>query len=115
MLAEEDGDFPEVPDYEEDGEEEITFAELLANVMLNDEIIITIPPEDVERTKTGIKNTKAKQAAKMKDEGLAVDNSVLSFIVAESKAFPGMSDLKIILSRKSTVKIKKMVVPDGNF
>lgn len=113
MLAEEDGDFPS--DMNQEGEEEVTFAELLANVMLNDEIIITISPEEVERTKTGIKNTKAKQAARMKDEGLAVDNSVLSFIVTESKDFPGMADLKIILSRKSTVKIKKLTIPDGEF
>jgi hypothetical protein len=114
MLAEEFGDFhDEAPT--DAGDEDITFAELLSNVMLNDEIIITILPEDVERTKTGIKNTKAKQAAKMKDDGLAVDNSVLSFIATDSKDFVGMIDLKIILARKSTVRIKQLVVPDGNF
>lgn len=96
-------------------EEEVTFSELLANVMLNDEIIITIALEDVERVKTGIKNTKAKQASKMKEEGLAVDNSTLSFVVEESKDYDGMADLKIILSRKSTVKIKQMKIPDGEF
>lgn len=96
-------------------EEEVTFSELLANVMLNDEIVITIAIEDVERVKTGIKNTKAKQAAKMKEEGLAVDNSTLSFIVSDSEDYEGMADLKIILSRKSTVKIKQMKIPDGEF
>ena len=96
-------------------EEEVTFSELLANVMLNDEIIITIAIEDVERVKTGIKNTKAKQAAKMKEEGLAVDTSTLSFIVSNSEDYDGMADLKIILSRKSTVKIKQMKIPDGEF
>lgn len=96
-------------------EEEVTFSELLANVMLNDEIVITIAIEDVERVKTGIKNTKAKQAAKMKEEGLAVDNSTLSFIVSDSEDYDGMADLKIILSRKSTVKIKQMKIPDGEF
>lgn len=96
-------------------EEEVTFSELLANVMMNDEIIITIAAEEVERVKTGIKNTKAKQASKMKEEGLAVDNSTLSFVVSSSKDFEGMADLKIILSRKSTVKIKQMKIPDGEF
>lgn len=96
-------------------ESEVTFSELLANVLLNDEIIITIEPHDVERVKTGIKNTKAKQAARMKEEGLAPDSSTLTFNAYASKNFPDMIDLHIILSRKSTVKIKALNIPDGEF
>lgn len=96
-------------------ETEITFHDLLANVVLNEEIIITISEGDVERTKTGIKNAKADQTAKLKVDGLPVDNSTLSFITFPNKELEGMIDLKIILARKGTVKIKKLRVPDGEF
>ena len=94
--------------------ERMTFAEILATVALNDEIIITIAMEDVERVKTGLKNVKAKQATKMKEEGLTPDSSTLSFVVSE----PNEDDdvhLKIMLNHKSTVLIKKVVIPDGEF
>lgn len=108
MIDEEDSSFST--------EEEVTFSELLANVMLNDEIIITIAPEDVERVKTGIKNTKAKQTAKMKEDGLPTNTGeMLSFTSTPSVKHKDMVDLKIILSRKSTVKIKALTIPDGDF
>jgi 5-bromo-4-chloroindolyl phosphate hydrolysis protein len=93
----------------------MTFAEILATVALNDEIIITINGEDVDRVKTGLKNVKAKQAAKMKEEGLVPDSSTLAFIVSKPINDEGDVDLKIILNQKSTVRIKKIVVPDGEF
>ena len=94
--------------------ERMTFAEILATVALNDEIVITIAAEDVERVKTGLKNVKAKQAAKMKEEGLTPDSSTLSFVTSEPNE-DGDVDLKILLNHKSTVLIKKIVVPDGEF
>jgi hypothetical protein len=94
--------------------ERMTFAEILATVALNDEIVITIAAEDVERVKTGLKNVKAKQAAKMKEEGLTPDSSTLSFVTSEANE-DGDVDLKILLNHKSTVLIKKIVVPDGEF
>lgn len=94
--------------------ERMTFAEILATVALNDEIIITIAMEDVERVKTGLKNVKAKQAAKMKEEGLTPDSSTLSFVVSEPNEDDDV-DLKILLNHKSTVLIKKVVIPDGEF
>lgn len=94
--------------------ERMTFAEILATVALNDEIIITIAMEDVERVKTGLKNVKAKQATKMKEEGLTPDSSTLSFVVSEPNEDDDV-DLKILLNHKSTVLIKKVVIPDGEF
>lgn len=94
--------------------ERMTFAEILATVALNDEIIITIAMEDVERVKTGLKNVKAKQATKMKEEGLTPDSSTLSFVVSEPNEDDDV-DLKIMLNHKSTVLIKKVVIPDGEF
>lgn len=102
-------------------EQELSFEEILTTVMMNDEIIIVIPTEEVERVKTGLKNAKAKQAAKMKEDGLLPDPSNLSFLT-----FPYTSNdedveegeyvqLKIILSRRGTIKVKEVIIPDGDF
>lgn len=94
--------------------EDITFAELLATLMFNDEVIITIPFSEVERVKTGLKNVKAKQALKMKEDGLTPDNSTLSFNLSEVDK-DGDIDLHIILSKKSIIRVKKITIPDGDF
>jgi 5-bromo-4-chloroindolyl phosphate hydrolysis protein len=101
--------------YDNTEAEEITFAELLATVMLNDEVIITIPATEVDRVKTGIKNVKAKQASKMKEDGLIPDPSTLSFNIIKEDTEEGDVDLQIILSRKSTIKIKRINIPSGEF
>lgn len=94
--------------------EEMTFAEILATAMMNDEIVLTIAQEDVERLKTGLKNVKAKQAAKMKEDGLVPDPSILTFHTGDPNE-DGDVDFKIILNRKSVVKVKKITIPDGEF
>ena len=100
------------------GAEELSFLEIYSSVMLNNEIIITIPIEEVERVKTGLKNLKAKQATKMKEEGLVPDPSVFTFSErpCEEEEFKDTHvDLNIQLSRKSIVKVARIRVPDDNF
>lgn len=100
---------------ENEGEEqELSYSEILANAVLNGEIVITIPLEDEERVKQGIKNYKSKQATKAKEEGLLVDTSVLAFQSEISKDFTGCIDLHIISKNKGTVKIKKLRIPDND-
>jgi hypothetical protein len=107
-------DFAE--DVENDDGEELSFTELLASVMLNDEIIITIPKEELVRVKNGLKNTKTKQATKFKDEGLAVDPSTLVFVERPpSNGDSEFIDLSIQLVRRGTVKVAKIVVPQQDF
>ena len=96
--------------------EEIAFSELYASVLLNEEIIITIPPEEVERVKTGLKNLKAKQASRMKEDGLVPDPSIFTFNILPLKdesLKDSYVDLSIQLSRKSVVKIAGMRIPDN--
>lgn len=98
--------------------EELSFMEIYSSVMLNNEIIITIPIEEVERVKTGLKNLKAKQATRMKEEGLVPDPSVFTFIEkpCEEEEFQSTHvDLSIQLSRKSVVKVARIKIPDDNF
>lgn len=99
-------------------EEEMSFSELYAAAAINGEVVITIPPEEVERVKTGLKNFKAKQAAKMKEDGLIPDPSVFTFIQREcldESMRENFVDLSIQLTRKSTVKIAKLRIPDQDF
>ena len=96
--------------------EEIAFSELYASVLLNEEIIITIPPEEVERVKTGLKNLKAKQASRMKEDGLIPDPSIFAFNTFPPKdesLKDSYVDLSIQLSRKSVVKIAGIRIPDN--
>ena len=96
--------------------EEIAFSELYASVLLNEEIIITIPPEEVERVKTGLKNLKAKQASRMKEDGLVPDPSIFAFNILPIKdesLKDSYVDLSIQLSRKSVVKIAGIRIPDN--
>ena len=115
METEDIEDVEEEKDIVSDMEDEMSFSELFAAVTLNNEIIITILPEEVERTKTGIKNLKSKQATKFKEDGLVPDPSVLIFIERDSEEYKGMIDLSISLVRKSVVKIKKITIPDDKF
>lgn len=108
-------DFSDNIEENEEGEE-LSFAELLASVMLNEEIIITIPKEELIRVKNGLKNTKTKQATKFKEEGLAVDPSTLVFVERPpSNNDPEFIDLSIQLVRRGTVRVAKIVVPDQDF
>jgi len=101
-------------EHEIDNSDELSFSEIFAAVTLNGEVVITIPPEEIERVKTGLKNLKAKQAAKFKEDGLIPDPSVLTFVERPStdKEYEGYVDLSVQLSRRSVVKVAKMRIPD---
>lgn len=107
-----------IDDFNMTKEEEVSFSEIYASAALNGEVVITIPPEEVERVKTGLKNFKAKQAAKMKADGLTPDPSV--FIFTERECLDpdfrdNFIDLSIQLTRKSTIKVAKLRIPDNDF
>lgn len=100
---------------EEEGEndgEELSYAEILASAVLNGEIVITIPMEDEERVKNGIKNCKSKQATKQKEEGQPVDSSTLIFTSIHSKDYKGCIDMSIQNKTRGTIRIKALRIPD---
>lgn len=95
--------------------EEISYEEILSTLALNGEVILTIPAELVETLKSGIKNCKSKQAARLKEDGLMPDQSTLSFNVQNSEEYEGAVDVKVILERKGVIPIIKMTLPDNTF
>jgi hypothetical protein len=89
---------------------------ILAACVMNTEVIITVITEEIEKIKNGLKNLKAKQNAKLKEDGLVPDNSILEFVILPPKEGDdeAYTDLKIILKAKSTIRIKKMILPDNS-
>lgn len=98
----------------EDEGEELSYAEILASAVLNGEVIITIPIEEEERVKNGIKNYKSKQITKQKEEGMPVDSSILIFTSQPSKEFAGCVDLSIQSKTRGTVRVKAMRIPEND-
>lgn len=96
-----------------DTEEELTYGELLATLALNGELVITIPSEEEARVTIGLKNLKAKQSIKAKEEGLVSMEEVFTFHSSPSTEYQDCINLHITLKRRGVVKIKKMVIPDN--
>lgn len=97
----------------EETEEEITYNELLSTLALNGEVIITIPSEEESKVTIGLKNLKAKQAIKGKEDGLVPIDEVLTFASSQSIEYSDCVNLHITLRKRGVVKIKKMILPDN--
>lgn len=95
-------------------EEELSYGEILASAILNGEIVITIPAEDEDRVKGGIKGYKNKQAIRMREEGQPVDSASLLFSSQPSKDFQGCVDLSIQYKVRGTVRIKALKIPEND-
>lgn len=108
MTEEEEAEFMEQ-------EETISYEELLSNLILNGEMIITIPQEMETPIKNGLKNHKSRQNKRMREEGLPADTSTLEFLSYPSKDYPDCVDLRIELKQKAVIKVKKIVVPSDDF
>lgn len=93
-------------------EEEFSYQELYESTILAGEIIVTIPASEEEKTKVGLKNHKAKIAAKAKEDDMPVDRSLLNFSSQPSEDYPDCIDLRIVLKRPATVKVMKIVIPE---
>lgn len=96
-------------------EEEMSYGEILANLAMNEEIILTIPVDKEEDVRIGLRNLKSRQAARMEKSGLPKPEEVLQFSATPSKDYEDCVDLRIILKKKGAITVKKMVIPDNTF
>ena len=95
----------------------MTLTEIYNQVMANDELLLTIPADEEQALRTGLAGVKAKQNAKLKASGLQPDKSTLSFVVTPVKGkdgvvIPETIDVHIVLSRKQTITVLAMKLPD---
>lgn len=102
-------------DIEDEGAEVSTPSEIYNELLACGELILTIPAEEEERLRKGLASTKAKQNAKLKEAGLATDNTVLSFTSAPSKEHDGAVQIRITLAARNGIKILQKQYPDGQF
>lgn len=98
---------------EDTPDETVTYAEIIASALLNPEVVITVPMEEEERVKNGIKNYKSKQITKQKEEGLPIDTSTLSFYSIPSKEFEGCVDISIIIKQRGSFQVKSIRYPEN--
>ena len=101
-------------DEEQRDEEELSFAEIYGEVLLNQNFSILLREEDVERCKAGLKNYKSYQARRAKAEGLPVDFNVLAFKERPYACETGFIELSISLEKRATVMVKRVKQIDLN-
>lgn len=94
--------------------------ELMDQVYQNNDIIFTVPEDDVAILKKGLIVRKGKDNAKVKDSGLRPDGLVLSFNIypakdSEGKEKPGLMDVRVKLGPKKAVQVLDIRVPDTDF
>lgn len=94
---------------------EVSYEEILANLTMNGELMITVPEDSETSVKNGIKNFKSKQNAKLKSEGLPPDTSTLEFNSYPSSEYEDCVRIHIILKKKAVIVVKKIELPSGEF
>ena len=95
--------------------EQLTYAEIFSNLLLNSEFHIIIAAENEKDVKVGLKNIKARQASKLKEDGLPPSPEVLAFSSRPHPTIPGAVSLKITLKPVASVEVFGTYVPDNTF
>lgn len=89
----------------------ISFATIYGQLVLEDEIILTIPIDAVESAKQGLKNFKAKSKRRMGDMDIQTDDFTIEFATRPSTV-EGAVDLVITAKRRGTIPVFKVTVPE---
>lgn len=94
----------------------MTFAQLYSTLIQMDEVIVHVPVGEEDRLRSGLTRYKGKQNYKLRQSGLPVENTVLSFNTlpqtAEDKA-ANISRVQITLGERAGVTVHKIELPDG--
>lgn len=93
----------------------MTYESIWANVVISEELIVTVAAEDVPALRVGIKNVKGRQAAQSRADGMPPVAGTLLFSERPSVLVKGAVEVTITLSQKGAIKVLATRVPDGNF
>lgn len=93
---------------------EYNMRELMDQVYAKRDVIFTLPTEQVPILKSGLIVRKGKDSAKLKDADISQNKEYLSFLVTPSKT-EGVSDVRVKLGPKKSVRILDMRVPNDEF
>lgn len=94
---------------------EMTVQELYAQLLLADELLITVESHSADDIKAALISIKAKENAKLKNKGMPVDNSKLNVvIVRDPELAEGFTKLHLTLIKRKTFAIAKIESPSND-
>jgi hypothetical protein len=106
-------DLPDLDDIlEDDSVTPLSLTEIYNEVVAHGEIILTIPADEEQNLRTGLAGVKAKQNLKLKEAGLQPDRATLSFVVTPHGELPEVIKVHIALTKKQTISVMKLELPD---
>ena len=92
--------------------EEYSIADIYRDISLNGELIITIDVVEEIRLRRTLSVLKAKESAKLKENGLQPDDAKLEFIIIPDPKVPkGLRKLHIVLKGSRKVKLYERIIP----
>lgn len=109
-----DIDLDEDATFSDDEGTSYDFAELLAAVQEQKDLILTVPADQVEALKIGLSNKKAKENKKLKSAGIAVPRDAIDYNVYETEEdkLNGTKHVRVKYGPRTQIKILKMEIPD---
>ena len=91
---------------------QLSFSEIYDKLLEHEELILTIPADQEQALRKGLAWTKAKQNNKLKDAGIQPDAATLSFQVIKKPDQEDKVDIHILLSKKASIKVFDVKLPD---
>ena len=96
---------------------EYNFRELMDEVGKMNDLIITVPADQVDLLRQGLITQKSKDNAKAKSAGLIPDNMILAFLVypakdKDGKERDGIMDVRVKMRPKKSVSVLDMRIPN---
>lgn len=103
-------DWPIIED--DDETTELSLVDIYNRILLNKELIITVPKDQEEMLRKGLASVKSKQNTKLKESGINPDSSQLQYNVTPNTEIPDAVDVHIILSKRAAITVLKIQRPD---
>lgn len=106
-------------EFKEEGDN-YNFREIMDNIYVERDLILTIPADQESMLRQGLIIRKAKDNAKVKNAGVLPDGDILSFLSypakdKEKNDIPGLVDIRVKLGPKKSVTILEMRKPNDTF
>jgi len=106
----EDNDFFDEEDEENTGQ--LSLTDLYNRLLIDNELIVTVPVEEESKVRKGLAVIKAKKNKQLKEAGLPVDDASFSFTVTANKKIEGAIDIHIVLAKRTTITVLGVKKPD---
>lgn len=101
---------------DDEADTELSLSDIYNKLQEYGELILTIPLEQEATLRKGLASVKAKQNAKIKEQGLQPDPSSLSYqTTSPGSAGKDSVDVQITLAKRTSIKVLNISIPDKEF